>query len=133
MDDSLSVRGWPVSDAKAEYSSSAKRYIDHTEGNPIDIGRVARARDRERRYNSQWLALAVDINQVVEKYTPGVRGKPNGYKWVYRGERYEIRADMIVGYLRVYDLHAHSFLNRMGVPSSVEQDTHFKILKREEM
>ena len=60
-------------------------------------------------------------------------GHQQGVKYVFEGERYEVKADMASGYLRIYDKVARSYVTLDGIPSDDLELTHFKILRREEM
>lgn len=52
---------------------------------------------------------------------------------IYRGERYNVIADMASGYLRVQDSVTKKHLKFDGTFSEADEGTHFKIKRKEEM
>ncbi len=74
----------------------------------------------------------MNINNVVRDFVPGAEGQITGYKYIYNGERYQVVADMVAGYLRIKDKKTNQYVKLNGKPGS-NNETHFKILKREEM
>lgn len=52
---------------------------------------------------------------------------------IYRGERYNVIADMASGYLRVQDIATKKHLKFDGTFTKEKEGTHFKIKRREEM
>ena len=122
-----------MADSKAQYSSNAKKYnkiIRH--GNMLDAIRYAKSKERERQYNESWKRNSVNLNDVVNQFTPGAKGKAKGVKFQYENSRYIVKADMASGYLRIYDKSIKKYVKLDGTPGTKEE-THFKILKRSEM
>ena len=52
---------------------------------------------------------------------------------VFAGERYEVRADMPSGYLRLFDKKLKEFVLLDGTPCDDPDFTHYKILRRKDM
>ena len=123
-----------MSDSKTPYSAASKRYVEHDVlQSDLDSRRYARSKDRESRFGVNWEKFRVNINEVVDRFTPGARGRREGVKFVFEGERYLIKADMVSGCLRIYDKVARSYVLLNGIPCNDNSLTHFKILRREEM
>ena len=74
----------------------------------------------------------VDLNDIVSRFTPGAQGRRRGVKYVFENARWRIDADMVAGYLRIYDKRTKKNVKLNGLPGS-NKETHFKILKRREM
>lgn len=121
-------------DSKSNYSSSSTDYVNNDAvTNDIDIERAKRSKEREEKYNENWKQNMVNINEVVDKFCPGVVGKTiSGVKFVYKNENYIIECDKVAGYLRIYDRKGKCYVKADGTPGSPEE-THLKIKKREEM
>ncbi|SFC27225.1 hypothetical protein SAMN05216254_1508 [Bifidobacterium bifidum] len=51
---------------------------------------------------------------------------------MFENARWRIDADMVAGYLRIYDKRTKKNVKLNGLPGS-NKETHFKILKRREM
>lgn len=127
-----------MSDYKTGYSDESKNYIDNQVPNSeLDQGRYNRSKDREAKFNANWLRRPVNINDVVDQFVPEreVRVSGNGVKFNIEGERYQIRCDKVAGYLRIWDKKEKSFCKEDGTPAKKKDNehTHFKIMKREEM
>jgi len=122
-----------LADAKTPYSTVSKYYVTTTVPNSeIDQGRYDRSKERERKYNDNWNKQKVNINEIVDKFTPGCTGVAEGVKFVFEGSEYSVVADMASGYLRIKDNSNGKYLKLDGTPGNREE-THFKIKKREEM
>ncbi|MBO4909781.1 MAG: hypothetical protein J5476_10950 [Lachnospiraceae bacterium] len=122
-----------MADSKSSYSTAASKYskvIRH--GNMLDALRYSRSKLRESQYNDSWKRNSVNINDVVNRFTPGVKGKPHGVKYEFENSRYIVKADMPAGYLRIYDKTLRQYVKLDGTPGTLEE-THFKIKKRSEM
>ena len=123
-----------VSDSKSLYSKASKYYVEvDVKQNAADASRYSRSKDRERAYGENWKKQAVNLNDIVDQFASGATGRRKGYKFIFRGSRYTVIADMPSGYLRIYDRELKSFVTLDGKPSRIGELTHFKILKREEM
>lgn len=123
-----------VSDSKGLYSKASKYYVEvDVKQNAADASRYSRSKDRERAYGANWKKHMVNLNDIVDRFAPDATGRRKGYKFVFRGSRYTVIADMPSGYLRIYDRVLKSFVTLDGKPSRIGELTHFKILKREEM
>lgn len=123
-----------MSDAKRRYSEASTEYREVAiPSSEIDQARYDRSKAREALYNENWKRNSVNINEVVSRFAPGAVGRRQGVKMVFEGERYEVRADMAAGYLRIYDKWLRKYVMLDGTPSDVLALTHFKVLRREEM
>lgn len=124
---------WHMSDSKQRYSDSSRSYIGNdVPGSMVDQGRYDRSKDREARWNESWKRQPVDLNGIVSRFTPGAQGRRRGVKYVFENARWRIDADMVAGYLRIYDKRTKKNVKLNGLPGS-NKETHFKILKRREM
>lgn len=124
-----------MADSKAGYSVAAKFYAHiMIHGGPLlDAIRYYKSKVRESLYNECWSKNKVNLNDVVNKFTSGAKGKPKGVKYQFENSRYIIKVDMPSGYLRIYDKHVKMYTRIDGTPSRVREETHFKIMKRKEM
>ena len=123
-----------MSDSKKLYSEASHHYIEvDVCRNKIDAERYKRSKRREDAYNDMWMKSPVNVNEIVERFAPNAKATRHGVKFEFEGDHYIVKADMPSGYLRIYDKEAHSYVTLDGTPSSDLDETHFKILKREEM
>ena len=123
-----------MSDSKSCYSEASNYYIEvDVAQNEIDAKRYERSKERERRYNDNWKKIMVNINEIVDRFTPGCEGYRDGVKFVFENERYLIKADMPAGYLRIYDKENKCYVMPDGSPCVSADKSHFKIKKREDM
>ncbi|MDC7301115.1 hypothetical protein [Agathobacter ruminis] len=123
-----------MSDSKAGYSIAAKFYARiMIHGNMLDAIRYYNSKIREEKYNKNWKKHMVNLNDIVNRFTPGAKGKVKGVKFVFENSNYIIKADMPSGYLRIYDKKAKMYTKIDGTPSRSLEETHFKIMKRKEM
>lgn len=123
-----------MSDSKSIYSEMSNYYInERVPSSNVDQGRYDRSKERERKYNENWKRRPVNINEICDKFAPGDDGHEEGVKYVFEGSRYKVVADMVSGYLRIFDKTAKSYTKLDGTPSGSLEETHFKILRREEM
>lgn len=123
-----------MADSKTSYSIAAKffaRVMSH--GSMLDAIRYARSKLRESKFNENWKKHMVNLNDVVNQFTPGVKGKPKGVKFQFENANYIVKVDMPSGYLRIYDKKAKMYTKLDGTPSESREETHFKIMKRKEM
>lgn len=98
------VRRCATADSKARYSQAAKHYariLIHS--SMLDAIRYYRSKVRESKFNENWKKHMVNLNDVVNQYTPEVKGKPKGVKYQFENNKYIIKVDMPSGYLRIYD------------------------------
>jgi hypothetical protein len=126
-----------VSDYKSAYSEASQYYIDTIVPNSSkDSDRYLRSKAREEQYNDRWMSHSVNLNKICDKFAPGDAGSkighPDGVKYVFKGSRYKVVADMASGYLRIQNLASGKYVKLDGRPG-VGDETHFKILRREEM
>ena len=78
-----------MADSKAGYSKAAKFYARvMIHGSMVDALRYYKSKVRESLYNSDWKKNMVNLNDVVNTYTPGVNGKANGVKYKFENSRY---------------------------------------------
>ena len=116
-------------DDKELYSKSSLDYVKNSEA---DSNAFNKSKRRERRYNDSWEDEKVNINDVIATFTPDYSTKENHQKLIFYGDRYNVVTDMASGYLRVYDNVQKTYVRMNGMPGS-DQQTHFKIKRREEM
>ena len=74
----------------------------------------------------------VNINEIVSQFAPNSSGAVHGVKYQFEGVRYIIKADMVGGYLRIYDKVSGQYVKPDGKSGSLVE-THYKIKKRSEM
>jgi hypothetical protein len=128
-----------MSDYKSAYSDISKDYIEvDVKSNLIDQERYNRSKKREERNNINWLKQKVNLNEVVDKFISEkcdvvTERTESGVKYNFEGSRYVIKCDKVAGYLRIYDKVCKSYCMLDGTPSRNQDETHFKIKKREEM
>ena len=128
-----------MSDSKSTYSEVSKYYVNVTvPQNDIDRRRYVRSKDREKKWNQDWLKNKVNVNEVVDRFVP--KGDPKrsfhtegGVKFDFEGTRYKIKCDKVAGYLRIFDKKVGMFCKLDDTPSRNLKETHFKIKKRGEM
>ena len=122
-----------MSDSKGEYSEASRKYIVNDVINSItDRERYNRSKDREAKYNENWKANSVNLNDIVEKFAPNGRTYNDGVKFVFEGDKYSVVADMPSGYCRIRENSTDKYLKLDGTYGK-DKDTHFKIKRREEM
>ena len=122
-----------MGDDKDKYSDASFDYV--TEGihnSDVDMERYRRSKARESAFNENWKQNMVNINDVVQQFTPNSVGEARGVKYQFESNRYIIKADMASGYLRIYDKALQKYVKLDGTPGSLTE-THFKIKKRSEM
>lgn len=117
-----------MSDAKSNYSETANKYTENAAGKQA----YANSKGRESRYNANWKKQSVNLNEVVDKFAPGAKGKAINGKFIYFGDAYNVVADMPSGYVRVFDNKKKKYVTLEGVLGS-RKETHYKIKRREEM
>ncbi len=129
-----------MSDYKGGYSSNATKMKKQSETNKS----LSKIRNNAERRSHMWRGSwqKVNLNDVVNRFTPGATPYNDGGKFIYSNDRYRIVADIYGGYLRIEDktLSGRSrYITIEGksyysLPkSSRERLTHYYILKREEM
>lgn len=93
-----------MADAKEMYSNVSKFYVDvKIKVNQIDTDRYNKSKTRENQWNEQWKKQKVNVNVIVNQFTPNFTAKENGVKYKFIGKDYEVHCDMVAGYLRIYD------------------------------
>ncbi len=122
-----------MSDSKALYSEASGVFIEEEVIDQEWANRLyERSKAREAKYNDRWMANRVNINDVVERFAPESKGERLGVKYIYKGKRANVVADMASGYLRIQDSKTGKYLKLDGTFGNGNQ-THFKIMRREEM
>lgn len=122
-----------MSNAKEVYSKLSQNYVDAVPSTPnLQHGYIA-SKKREAQFNENWKKNKVNINEIVDKYTPEVTPEVHGVKAVCKNKDYIVKADMASGYLKVYDRNNRTFLDKYGNPVPDGPDSHMKILRKEEM
>lgn len=122
-----------MADSKTNYSSSSREYVSNISNTSKNaaIG-YEKSKSREQRYNDNWLQNKANINDVVEKFAPNSKGVVKGVKYIFYGPKHNVIADMASGYVRIWDKNQRSFVKLDGKSGNSKQ-THFKIMKKEEM
>ena len=116
-------------DNKALYSKASKYYVStQSEYN----SNYEKSKKREKLHNAEWEKHKVNINIIIDKFAPDFEAKEHGSKMIFYGDRYNVIADMAAGYLRIYDSVLKRYIKIDGNPGK-ESETHYKIMKREEM
>ena len=122
-----------MADTKSAYSEASKHYIEvRVPASAEDQDRFDRAKMREAQYNENWKKQMVNINEIVDEFCPSFSVKEKSNKYIFKGERYDVSADMAAGYLRIYDNQLKSWIKLDGTPAG-RGEGHYKIKKREEM
>lgn len=123
----------PMADSKSLYSDASDEFVNKDVQEEAQAQRwYNKSKVREARHKKKWESTPVDINEIVERFAPGAKGVKDKIKYIYRGERYIVVADMASGYLRIQDSITKEYLHLDGTPGN-DDDTHFKIKRREEM
>lgn len=122
-----------MADSKSRYSAAARYYARiMIHGSMVDAIRYFNSKVREAKFNENWKKNPVNLNEVVSKFTPGVKGRTQGVKYQYENEHFIVKADMPSGYLRIYDKRIQKYIKLDGTLGTFDE-THFKIKKRREM
>ncbi len=122
-----------MTDYKSAYSEASQSYIEHDVSiSEIDHERYLRSKAREELFNGNWKKYPVNLNDICDEFAPGDDGHKDGVKFVFEGMQYTLKADMASGYLRIFDRRAKRYVKLDGTPGFLGE-THFKILKREDM
>ena len=128
-----------MADYKSAYSDISKDYIENTvPANSIEQERYNRSRNRETLFNDHWMKQKVNLNEIVDKFVPSKERfvsshAKSGVKYNFEGKHYIVKCDKVAGYLRIWDKQAKSFCLLDGTPCGINELTHFKIKRREEM
>lgn len=128
-----------MADYKSAYSDISKDYIEKTvPSNPVDQRRYNRSKKREALNNDNWIKQKVNLNEIVNKFVPSIdefveQHSEGGVKYDFEGDRYIVKCDKVAGYLRIYDKKVKSYCLLDGTPCTLNELTHFKIKRREEM
>ena len=143
-----------MSDTKHDYR--VKVFLQKVKGffsRGLDVV-FERARREKERFKENW--QTVNINEFVQKFTPGAKGiiSKDGRKIYYYNKHNSLRitTDVAGGYCRLEDtskkgrerfldingIDARNYINERGKlqgrsPSQFNEVTHFRILKRKEM
>ena len=123
-----------MGDSKSLYSEKSKEYVSKTvKTNELDRERATKSIARNAKYGKNWDKNKVNINEVVDKFTPGAMGKTvSGVKFVYKNKNYIVEADKVSGYLRIYNRKLKKYVQSNGQPGT-RDNTHYRIKKRSEM
>lgn len=123
-----------MSDDKDSYSEASSDFVNGASAGDTEKERLFNeGKERERKHNKRWLKQSVNLNEVVDTFAPGAKGEVHGVKFLFKGERYTVVADMANGSVRVYDTEQRGFVTSDGRLSKKGGPTHFKIKRREEM
>lgn len=64
-----------MADSKADYAKAAKNYARHViHYNMVDAMRYYRSKVRESQFNENWKKNMVNLNDIVQQFTPGAKG-----------------------------------------------------------
>lgn len=136
-------------DAKTGYSTMVTGSKSAAATNEELNKKITAGQRRKVTYGQNW--TSVNINTIVDRFTPGVAPRVVNGKVTYISSdgRYEVAADIGGGYLRIYDHYRGFHVDANGndvrnyTDSGGKQHgrsrseqlkiTHFRILKREEM
>jgi len=116
-------------DSKALYSEAAKYYVENKAADPHHYDK---SQERKQRYGELWERRKVNINDIIDEFVPDFTAREHNEKMIFFGDDYNVIADMASGYLRIYDNRAKTYVRLDGTPGK-DDETHFKIKKREEM
>lgn len=119
-----------MSDIKDAYSDTPVEYCEEIEpamGCSQLLHECDKSLERKRRYGSNWFSLAVNLNELVERYAPDSVGVRWNIKYVFRGERYSVIVDMLNGSVRVWDAHCRLYVDMSGGATRDPCNTHFMI------
>ncbi|WP_027206387.1 hypothetical protein [Butyrivibrio fibrisolvens] len=123
-----------MADNKARYSEGAKVYAKTMiHSSMMDAIRYYKSKMRESKFNENWKKHMVNLNDVVNQFAPGTKGRSKGVKFEFENSKYIIKVDMPSGYLRIFDKNAKMYTKIDGTPSTDFELTHFKVMKRKEM
>ena len=123
-----------MSNAKEVYSKLSQYYIEFAIfSTPNTQKAYSASKRREALFNENWKQNKVNINQIIDKYTPEEAPTIHGVKAVWKNKYYIVKADMASGYLKVYDRIQKTFLNKHGNLVPDGKESHMKILRKEEM
>lgn len=128
-------RGLTMSDYKTPYSWAAQHYVQLAKSE-VD-GRITfeyqKSLRRKESHGSNWAKVSVNINDIVDKFAPNAAVIDAGVKYLFKGEQYTVVADLVSGYLRIFDNALKKYVDLNGQYQKDPDLTHFRILKREEM
>lgn len=123
-----------MADSKSAYSEASKYYVEvRVPSSDFEKSRYARNKAREAEFGKNWEKRKVNLNEIVDQFCPDYTVKERAYKFIFKGDRYDVSADMGTGYARIRDKVLSSWVTIEGTPSQNREETHFKIKKREEM
>lgn len=129
-----------MSDYKSGYSTNASKMRMQVEFSNALKKIRKKAEKRSHMHKKSW--QKVNINDVVNKYTPEVIPYNCNGKFIYSNDRYRIVTDTFGGYLRIEDKSLSGKNNYITIDgksyyslpkSKREEMTHYYIFKREEM
>ena len=122
-----------MADNKSAYSEASKHYVEvRVPASELDRERFDRSKLREAQYNENWKKQMVNINEIIDQFCPDFTVKEKSNKFIFKGERYDVSADMVTGYLRIYDNVLNHWIKLDGSIAEAGEG-HYKIKKREEM
>lgn len=126
-----------MSDYKTPYSEASLQYTNEiVPKSLVDQNRYNRSKKREEEFDESWKAHPVNINEICERFAPGATAHKVGYysgvKYIFEGSEYRVITDMASGYLRIQNIQSNKYVKLDGTPGNLDE-THFKILKKEEM
>ena len=122
-----------MADSKSLYSDASDEFVNKDVQEEAQAQRwYNKSKVREAKYDKKWKMAPVNINEIVDQFAPGAKGEKRKIKYLYRGERYNVVADMASGYLRIYDTTIKEYVQLDGTPGN-DDETHFIIKKREDM
>lgn len=123
-----------MADSKSQYSGASQHYVNvSVPSSEFERNRYNRNKSREKEFGANWEKRKVNLNDIVNRFCPDYTVKERSYKFIFKGDRYDVSADMGSGYVRIRDKVLKSWVTIDGTPSNSLEETHFKILRREEM
>lgn len=121
-----------MADNKSDYSSAASS-ARNSEKDMNQIRAYEKSRERHEKHVVNWSKNKVNLNEIVDKYAPGSKGKADGIKMIFYGKDYNVVTDLVSGYVRVYDNNNKGYINLNDEPDRDNKNTHFQIKKRKDM
>jgi len=122
-----------MADQKSAYSEASNHYVEiKVPSSSNEKSRFDRAKLREAMYNDNWKNQSVNINEIVDTFCPDFTVKQKGEKFIFKGDRYDVSADMAAGYLTIFDNKIKQWIE-LGGEIAKNGNGHYKIKKREDM
>lgn len=124
-----------MSDYKTPYSWAADHYVQlaKTEVDKVVTFDYQKSLHRKAQHADNWAKTSVNINEIVDAFAPNASILDAGVKYIFQGKDYNVVADLVSGYLRIFDNVRKVYVDLNGHYQKNPDLTHFRILKREEI